>query len=298
MIYWSTRDLDFSLEDVPSCPTPRRVLMTTPDRFEVTYVINPHMAGNIGGVNTTRAIAQWAALRSTYDRLGIDVHIVDGLDNLPDMVFCANQTLPFIRKADPSKPGIVLSKMFADQRKQEVVAYAEFFKSLGFETLPFGEVAETSFEGMGDAIWHPSRYLIWGGYGFRTDASMYDLIAEELDVKIMLIELTDPDFYHLDTCLSVLDEHTALIYPGAYHQDGLDLIRAFFPNVIESPEDESRTLFSCNAHCPDGKHVIIQRGCNETNKMLKTAGFTPIEVDTSEFLKAGGSVFCMKQMFW
>jgi N-dimethylarginine dimethylaminohydrolase len=32
--------------------------------------------------------------------------------------------------------------------------------------------------------------------------------------------------------------------------------------------------------------------------MLREAGFTPLELDTSEFIKAGGSVFCMKLMFW
>ena len=33
-------------------------------------------------------------------------------------------------------------------------------------------------------------------------------------------------------------------------------------------------------------------------KRLRAAGFEPVEMDTSEFLKSGGSVFCMKLMFW
>jgi N-dimethylarginine dimethylaminohydrolase len=114
----------------------------------------------------------------------------------------------------------------------------------------------------------------------------------------MMIRLDDADFYHLDTCMSVLDERTVLIYPGAYDADGLSLVRALFEHVIEAPETEARGLFACNAHCPDRKHVIIQRGCNQTNAALTAAGFVPVEVDTDEFLKSGGSVFCMKQMFW
>jgi arginine dihydrolase len=298
MIYRSTHDLDFCLDDVPACPIPARVLMTSPDHFEVSYVINPHMAGHIGSVDAELARKQWDVILKTYRDLGIDVHTVAGLVGLPDMVFCANQTLPYIRARRGDAKGVVLSKMFAEQRMAEVDRYADFFTGLGFETLPLGEQARTSFEGMGDAIWHPSRYLLWGGYGFRTDVNVYDLIRDALDVRVILIELTDPDFYHLDTCLSALDEKTAVIYPGAFTPEGLDLVKSFFPNLIESPEDEARKLFSCNAHSPDGKHVIIQQGCTVTNRALTEAGFVPLEVDTSEFLKAGGSVFCMKQMFW
>jgi N-dimethylarginine dimethylaminohydrolase len=228
---------------------------------------------------------------------------VAGAEGLPDMVFCANQTLPYIRPSsgngtDGNNKGVVLSQMYAPQRKSEVSHYSRFFEESGYDVLPLDADISTSFEGMGDAIWHPSRYLLWGGYGFRTDASVYSRIAEELDVHVLILELTDPDFYHLDTCFSALNEETVLIYPDAFHTDGLALIRKLFQNVLESPEDEARRLFSCNAHCPDGQHVLIQSGCTTTNGLLKESGFDPVELDTSEFLKAGGSVFCMKQMFW
>ena len=95
-----------------------------------------------------------------------------------------------------------------------------------------------------------------------------------------------------------LDEETALIYPPAYSEEGLALIRHFFPRVIEAPEREARELFACNAHSPDGKHVVIQRGCTDTNEALRAHGFDVIEVDTDEYLKSGGSVFCMKLMTW
>ena len=65
-----------------------------------------------------------------------------------------------------------------------------------------------------------------------------------------------------------------------------------------SPEREARELYACNAHSPDGQNVIIQRGCTDTGAALGEAGFNVIEIDTDEFLKAGGSVFCMKLMTW
>jgi len=40
--------------------------------------------------------------------------------------------------------------------------------------------------------------------------------------------------------------------------------------------------------------VLLQRGCERTSAALRAAGFTVRELETSEFLKSGGSVFCMK----
>ncbi|MFT5143276.1 MAG: N-dimethylarginine dimethylaminohydrolase [Rhodothermales bacterium] len=296
MTYRRSSEIDFSLSDLPVVTGPRRVLMTVPAHFQVEYVINPHMAGNVGQVNPTMATEQWDRLQGTYEALGIETHALSDAAGLPDMVFCANQTLP-VPAMGSSGPRVVLSRMCSEHRRQEVPAYNTFFNARGYEAVALKE-GQGWFEGMGDAIWHPGRYLLWGGYGIRTDSEVYSRLAESLEVPIVMIHLEDPDFYHLDTCFSALSERSVLIYPGAFDSAGLALIRALFEEVIEAPEDESRSLFACNAHCPDGKHVIIQRGCAETVSRLRTAGFEPIEVDTDQFLLAGGSVFCMKQMFW
>ncbi len=284
------------LEALPEIPRPNRVLMTTPSHFRVAYVINPHMAGNIGSVDTDKAQQEWDALRDTYSDLGVEVSAVEGAAGLPDMVFCANQTLPY--QTPGGARGVILSRMHAPERKPEVQHYATFFEGQSYEVHALDADLPGDFEGMGDALWHPGRYLLWGGYGYRTDAEVYHRLSTALGFPIAALALTDPDFYHLDTCLCPLDEHTALIYPGAFDDDGLGLIHHYFSRVLEAPEDEARNLFACNAHSPDGEHVIIQRGCDETNKQLREAGYTPVEVDTDEFLKSGGSVFCMKLMYW
>ena len=286
----------YPLASLPAIPLPKRVLMTTPDHFQVKYVINPHMAGNIGEVDRAEAERQWQALGAAYESIGMEVVRVNGQPGLPDMVFCANQTLPF--STPGGDRGVVLSRMHADQRKPEVDHYARFFEDEGYEVHGLDADLPGDFEGMGDAIWHPGRYLLWGGYGFRTDRTVYERLGDKLGFPILPLLLEDPEFYHLDTCFCPLDETTVLIYPGAFDADGLATIRDHFERVIEAPEDESRELFACNAHSPDGLHVIIQTGCTQTNALLREAGYTVIEVDTSEYLKSGGSVFCMKLMFW
>ena len=297
MLYTSSASVDFTLDDVPLIPSPGRLLVTSPGHFEVEYVINPHMAGHIGDVDQDRAWTQWKSVRQAFVDCGLEVADVSGVDGLPDMVFCANQTLPAIRP-DTGHREVVLSRMYAEQRRGEVEHYRRFFEAAGYTVHDHLVGTDTPFEGMGDAIWHADRYLLWGGHGFRTSAHAYDVIERVLDVRILMLYLDDPDFYHLDTCLCVLDADHALIYPGAFDAEGLSLLRRFFRVVIEATEEEARGLFACNATCPDGKHVIIQQGCANTCAQLRAHGFTPIEVDTGEFLKSGGSVYCMKQLYW
>lgn len=277
-------------------PRPGRVLMTRPTHFRVDYVINPHMEGHVGTVDVDRAAAQWEALRDAYEAVGFPVTVVEGAVGLPDMVFCANQTLPFL--APDGTPGVVLSRMASEQRAGEVPHFARFFEREGYAVLPLDPRLDGPFEGMGDALWHPGRRRLWVGYGPRTAREAVDWIGEATGAETVALSLRDPDFYHLDTCLCPLDEETALYYPGAFDAAGLAALAGGFSRLVEAPEDEARRLFACNAHSPDGRHVLIQRGCTATNALLRDAGYEPVEVDTGEFLKSGGSVFCMKLMFW
>ena len=277
-------------------PLPRRILMTDPAHFQVDYVINPHMAGHVGTVDPDRARAQWSALRDAYTGLGLDVTVLPAVAGLPDMVFCANQTLP-IRRPDGASVAVV-SRMHTPERAPEVDYYADYFAGIGYEVLRLDEDLPGDFEGMGDALWHPGAYRLYGGYGYRTDRQVYDRFAEKLGVEVVPLELVDRDFYHLDTCLSLLDPETALYYPGAYTPQGRRALEQHVPRLIEVPEKEARVSFACNAHCPDGRHVLLQAGSPRTEERLRTAGFTPVPLDTGEFLKAGGSVFCMKLAYW
>ena len=296
-VYRRLDDLDFDIADLPAVPRPERVLLTTPDYFTVEYVINPHMEGKAGTVDHAEARRQWQALQNAYAAQGIRPAVLEGAEGQPDMVFCANQTLPY-HHPETGAGGVVLSRMHAPQRRDEVPHYERFFADEGYEAHRLPDDLGTSFEGMGDAIWHPERWLLWGGHGFRSGPAAYERISDLLGVPIILLHLADGDFYHLDTCFTVLDARSVLIYPGVFSEEARALIDWGFERVLEAPEDEARRLFACNAHCPNGQHVLLQRGCTVTCERLRRAGFTPVELDTGEFLKAGGSVFCMKQMFW
>jgi N-dimethylarginine dimethylaminohydrolase len=290
------KELDFDFSSLEDMPIPEKVMLVKPTYFTVEYVINPHMKGHIGDVDKLAAQNEWEHLKSAYEELGLYVHVVEGERGFPDMVFCANQSLPNITSG--GKKQVVMSVMHSDHRKGEVPLIKHVYEDSSYELVYLDESKFSSFEGMGDAIWHHKKRLLWGGYGFRTSKDVYEIISDTFDTPVIALELTNPKFYHLDTCLCMLDENTALVYPQAFTKNGLELIRAVFPNVIEASKYEAEKLFACNATCPDGKNVFIQQGCVDVNHKLKEAGFKIHEFSTYEYLKSGGSVFCMKMLLW
>ena len=276
---------------LPARPEPRKLLMCPPDYFEVRDVKNAFMAGNIGAVNQGRARAEWTALKEAFERLGHEVVTIEPAPGREDMVFSANQALPGIDES--GRPYVVMSRMRHESRRLEVPFFRKWFEDRGYRILEV-ETPDTLFEGQGDALWHPGRQLLWGGYGHRTSLDTYRELARRLEVPIIALELPTDSYYHLDTCLCLLDERTALMYPGAFTAEGQEIIRALFPRVIEASDDEAAKAFACNATSLDGRYVVLQRGAPALVKRLAEAGFEPVEVETGEFIKSGGSVFCMK----
>ena len=104
------------------------VLMARPDFYDVLYEINPHMQGNIGTVDRNLAMKQWQTLKDTYENLGLTVHSLEGVPDLPDFVFAANQTFPFVDYN--GKLRVILSKMASKHRQPEVAHFATWYSKM------------------------------------------------------------------------------------------------------------------------------------------------------------------------
>ena len=67
----------------------RTVLMCRPEHFTVSYRINPWMHPE-DPTDTNLAVVQWDVLHKIYLDLGFEVHLIDPIAGLPDMVYAAN----------------------------------------------------------------------------------------------------------------------------------------------------------------------------------------------------------------
>ncbi|MGE3181693.1 MAG: dimethylarginine dimethylaminohydrolase family protein [Phycisphaerae bacterium] len=277
-----------------SMPPPTGVLMCPPRHFAVLDVKNPFMAEHIGATDASRAQEQWNAVREVFQSCNMTAPLAEPLPDREDMVFCANPIFPGVR-SDGEKI-CILSNMRYESRQREVVAYVDQLGKLGYEfhSVPAG----IGFEGGGDAIWHPRRRLIWGGCGPRSRPEAYPHVAEAFDTPVLRLRLETDHFYHLDTCLCGLDERTALLYPSALVDESVELVRAVFQDVIEVPHAEALQGMACNACAVGDRNVVLQKGNEHTSGALRERGFVVHEVATDEFIKSGGSVYCMKCYLW
>ena len=262
---------------VPRRGTRRRYLMCRPDHFEVRYAINPWMDPTTP-VDRQQALDQWQRLVHVYEGLGHSVELVDPLPGHPDMVFAANGGLVY--------DGRALGARFTfPERAAEGPAFSACLRAAGLG--PVVEASATN-EGEGDFTVVGDRVL--AGFGFRTARAAHAEAAAVLGVEVVSLELVDPRYYHLDTCLAALDDTTITYYPAAFSTDSRVLLEQLYPDaLIASQADAEAMGLNCVS---DGRHVVIDRSALGLIRQLSAAGFRPVPVDLSELVKAGGNVKC------
>ena len=261
----------------------QRFLMCAPRHFEVAYVINPWMEGNIARGSSPAAAAQWKVLRDLL-RGFADVDCISAEPGVPDLVFTANAGLVLGRR-------VLLSAFRHAERRPEEAYFSRWFSSHGFDvlTMPKG----VYFEGAGDALFDRRLPLLWMGYGHRTDDAAAAVIASQFDVEVVPLQLVNPRFYHLDTCLCPLDGGALLYYPDAFDRASQERIAALVPPELRIAVDlADAAAFACNAVNCD-RHVVMNQASEALAATLATHGYRLHQAPLSEFMKAGGSAKCL-----
>lgn len=264
-------------DSVTRVATRRRLLMCRPQHYDVTYSINPWMNPQ-HSTDTALALSQWEGLRDLYLELGHVVEEIDPLEGLPDMVFAANGATVV--------DGKVFGARFRHaERTAEGPAYLRWLESRGYKDTLWPEYVN---EGEGDILTVGRRLL--AGTGFRTDPRSHAEAQEFFGLPVTSLTLVNPDYYHLDTALSVLSDDEIMYYPAAFSPGSQAVLRAMFPTAVLATAEDA-AVFGLNAFS-DGRHVLLPAAATGLHAKLRARGFEPIGVELSELLKAGGSVKC------
>jgi N-dimethylarginine dimethylaminohydrolase len=235
------------------------------------------MGGQVGKVDKSKATEQWTALCETLQTLDA-VTVIDGFVEWPDMVFAANAGIVSGKKA-------IVSTFANSQRAGESFLFAEWFRKLNLVTC----MLSYPYEGQGDHL-IDAHGRHWVGSGFRTSAKCKNQLESVIDNDVTVLELVDPRWYHLDTAFCPLSDGTLMWYPGAFSKSSQQLIHnAFGKQIIVSESDAEK--FCCNSVCV-GSTVIIPNN-DQVSDSLRNVGFDPVELDFSEFIKAGGAAKCL-----
>ena len=259
------------------------VLMCPPTYFGVTYVINPWMEGHFADTDRALAQQQWENLRDHIAQ-HVKVAIQPPQQGLPDIVFTANAGLVLNNKA-------IVSRFRSPERQGEEAHDHAWFADNGFDIMEWPQ--DVPFEGAGDALFDRGHELLWVGHGFRTDASVPARLEKLLGRKTVALNLVDPRFYHLDTCLCPLTGGFLMYFPAAFSAASQALIEQLVPADKRIAVEEADALkFCCNAVDLNG-HVFMNGASEELQNHLRKAGFTPALTPLSEFMKAGGAAKCL-----
>ena len=259
------------------------LLMCAPTYYDVEYVINPWMEGNVHAASKTRACEQWTALHKELSTRAA-VRLVEGVSGWPDMVFTANAGL---RRGNE----VALSRFQFAERQGEAEHFAEWFLQAGLlvREMPEG----MPFEGEGDALWAVDGSRLWAGWGFRTALESHRELEQWWDVPVESLRLADPRFYHLDTCFAPLPNGDVMYFPAAFDAASLARIEAVYgPERRVTVSEADAATFCCNAVCL-GDELVMNHVSPELRAQLEGRSFRVCETPLDEFLKAGGAAKCL-----
>jgi N-dimethylarginine dimethylaminohydrolase len=269
----------------------KHVLLCPPAYFDVVDQKNPYMAKKLP-VDREKAQRQWEALCSALEEAGCHVETIAPAPDLEDMVFAANQV--FVGFHEGIGKFIVPSRMVHDSRQREVPFYVDWYRQRGYKIIEV-DLGNDHLEGHGDLLWHPDWSRIYAGYGFRSTqegVGKFSDAMSKLGIPVIPLHLVDRYCYHLDTCFSPLNNEAVLVYPGAYTSDSLATLRGFWKRIHELTVDEAHK-FMGNGIVANGRYLTPYI-TPHLESILSQEGLAPVVIDTSEFEKSGGSLFCMK----
>lgn len=272
----------------------RHYVMVEPTHFRVAYEINPymHLADQ---PDPALAMHEWQTLRSTIERLGGRVDVLEQRPDAPDMVFAMNLGLGVVgAQGSAHDPHVVMSHMRYAQRRMEALSAEPWFAAQGFTTSYVGRDGVGAHFEAGDAFPFGGELLV--GYGPRTDEQALKHLATDLGISVRGFRIVHPAMYHFDLAFCPLDDRRALVAPSALDPASAEALLDLVPEPLVLTEEEEVASFATNSivvPSPEGSTVVMPACPDRVREQLEDWGFAVELVDVTEFHKAGGSIRCM-----
>lgn len=256
----------------------QKVLMCPPKYFSIAYEINPWM-NTSNQVDTNQAYQEWEKLTKNYKELNVEVELIEPEKDLPDLVFTANAGLVY-------KDVFFPSNFRFPERQPEKQIFVNWFKSRGYRILELP--SSLTFEGAGDALSCGDKLFL--GYGFRSVKDVARFLSKHItDLEIIPLGLSNPYFYHLDTCLSPLPGGHFIYYPDAFD----DQTRITLEKLGGYEISEALCInYGCNLVFI-GDTVVTSFSDNSLEEVCEALKLKIRDLKMTEFIKSGGGVRCL-----
>ena len=222
-------------------------------------------------VDLPAAIRQWEAYVDLLREAGWAVAEVPEAPDCPDAVFVEDTVVMYRNVAVISRPG-------ADERKPEVVDVEKVLEDLGCSinrirppgTLDGGDVLK-----VGDTV-----YVGRGGRTNGEGIRQLRAILEPLGAQVVAVPLSR--VLHLKSAVTALPDGTVIGYPPLVDDVSV------FPRFLPVPEEEGSHVVLIG-----GDRLLMSAAAPRSAELFRDLGYTPVEVDISEFVKLEGCVTCL-----
>lgn len=222
-------------------------------------------------VDFARAMRQWEVYVDTLRDVGWGIVEVPAAPDCPDSVFIEDTVLMYRNVAVICRPG-------ADERKPEVHDVDKVVEGLGCSlnrihapgTLDGGDVLK-----IGDTV-YVGRGGRTNGEGIRQLRS----ILEPLGATVVAVPLAK--VLHLKSAVTALPDGTVIGFPPLIDDTTV------FPRFLPVPEEGGAHVVLLG----DGR-LLMSSDAPRSAQLFRELGYTPVEVDISEFVKLEGCVTCL-----
>jgi dimethylargininase len=215
-----------------------------------------------------------AALRSA----GVDVTVLNPLEQYPDSIFVEDPALVFSRAAILLRPG-------APSRMAEAGELAPALAARFPEVLPMSE----GFADGGDILVTPDNVLI--GLSARTNevgAAALQRLLKSIGLTSKVVRVPAGTL-HLKTDCSLVDEETALTTAEFANSGLLEGVRA-----LVVPEAERAVTNALRVN----DVLFVRAGFPRTQEMLAKRGLNVVPLPASEIGKLDAGLSCMSLRWW
>lgn len=241
----------------------------------------------VGAVEPRRAVEQHATLVRQLVTLGAKVDVLPFVHGAYDSVFAKDSAVLVCH--DGARRALLAHPRHAERRAEQG-ARQHALEAHGFCLAPALDAPLEGGDVVVDARSGASKGFL--GHGFRSSRRSIDALERFLDTPVTPLALRDPELYHLDMALAVLDD-LALVCEEALTRDAMrEIVCAFgADNVVRVSVAEAKS-FALNI-IPVGRHVVLSAGTPSFEGTLRALGYVPHPVPLSEFHFAGGSAACL-----
>jgi dimethylargininase len=228
-------------------------------------------------LDPVRARLQHEGYRAALEAGGFTTSLLAGDEAHPDCCFIEDTAVVLGGAALATRPG-------HSSRRGEVAAVAA---AIGERLAVTRLEAPATLDG-GDVL-RMGRRLFVGESGRTTAAGREALARWAAPLGFEVVPVALRGVLHLKSAATALDEGTVLVFPGAV--DPAPLAGSRIVEVAGNDPEAANVV-----RLPDGR-ILVAAHLPQSAAAVRTAGFTPVACDVSEFARADGGLTCLSVRF-